>query len=183
MLKEKLPVISSVEKGLEERKSKLYIVNGTTARKEEIADIVKGGCDNLVKALSRPKADRNDLEQFKQRTAEYYAQCMGAGRIPTMEGLAVSLGIGRSCLYNWINDTRYPKVAEFLDIVRDSFAGISAEAAMHGKINPVTWIFYSKNMYGYVDKAELTVAPVNPLGNTQDPSLIQTRLTRGVADD
>jgi hypothetical protein len=186
MSKEKLtnPVNSSVEKALEpQRKNKLYTVNGTTAKKEDIAAIVKGGCDNLFKALSRPKASRDNLDQIKERTAEYYMSCMESGRIPTMEGLAVALGIGRKTLYEWISQPTYPNVVEFLTIVRDSFAGISAEAAMGNKINPVTWIFYSKNMYGYVDKTELTVAPANPLGDTKDPAEIQARLMEGIAEE
>jgi hypothetical protein len=186
MSKEKLtnPVNSSVEKALEpQRKNKLYTVNGTTAKKEDIAAIVKGGCDNLFRALNRPKASRDNLNQIKERTAEYYMSCMESGRIPTMEGLAVALGIGRATLYKWINETEYPAITEFLTIVRDSFAGISAEAAMGNKINPVTWIFYSKNMYGYVDKTELTVAPANPLGDTKDPAEIQARLMEGIAEE
>lgn len=176
---------SSVEKAMKPSRAenKLYRIDGKLTKKEDISSIVRDGCEILTTAMNRPRTNREDLGEIKSRTFEYYEKCANEGRIPTMEGLAVALGIRRSTLYNWIGETKYLDVCEFLSIVRDSFAGISAQAAMDQKINPVTWIFYSKNMYGYTDKTELTVTPANPLGETKNPEEIRARLMEGVADD
>jgi hypothetical protein len=47
---------------------------------------------------------------------------------------------------------------------------------LNGKINPVSGIFLSKNLfYGYSDKQEVVLTPNNPLGETRDPKEIEAK--------
>jgi hypothetical protein len=175
---------SATEKAIDQnKKNKLYKVDGRETKREDIAAIVQAGCENLIVGMTRPKVNRNNLEEVQERTIEYLKRCIEAGRMPTMEGWAVFMGIGRTALFNWINDQSIPQTRDFLVRVRDSFAAMNAEAALDRKIDAVTWIFYSKNFYGMVDKSEVVLEPINPLDSLKDPSDIQKRLAEGIAED
>jgi hypothetical protein len=48
--------------------------------------------------------------------------------------------------------------------------------ATTGKINPVTYIFLTKNNHGYKDQSEINVNIDTPLGDTVNPDTIAARL-------
>jgi len=52
-----------------------------------------------------------------------------------------------------------------------------------GKLNPVTYIFRSKNYYGMKDQQEHVITPNNPLGDATSPEEIKKRLDEGIPED
>jgi hypothetical protein len=52
-----------------------------------------------------------------------------------------------------------------------------------GKLNPVTYIFRSKNYYGMKDQQEHVITPNNPLGDAASPEEIRRRLNEGIPED
>lgn len=46
----------------------------------------------------------------------------------------------------------------------------------NGKINPANAIFLSKNLFGYRDTQDVVVTPKNPLGDSPDEKLLESRI-------
>jgi hypothetical protein len=56
---------------------------------------------------------------------------------------------------------------------KDLIAAYDANLVAEGKLNPVTYIFRSKNYYGMKDQQEHVITPNNPLGDAASPEEIR----------
>ena len=79
--------------------------------------IVMDALENLNQAISYPKCAYGDLATAKQRTQEYFLSCAERQFVPTMEGWAIALGIGRKALYKWLNNENVRCNKEFNEFV------------------------------------------------------------------
>ena len=77
---------------------------------------------DLMEASGRPQVKKNDLEAIRERTMEYIQNRIQERRLPTVEGWAVSMGITRDRLYDWLNDQKVPEVYAFLRQVHEAFS-------------------------------------------------------------
>lgn len=146
----------------------------TPEKAEQIANIVRSGITELQQATALPRIEKGDLQGIMERTFAYMERKAYEERLPNMEGLAVVLGISRNTLMDWRNDVKDQKVHRFLVAVTEQFSSMWAESTQSGLINPVAWIFYAKNHYGYVDKKEVDVS-AKPVQEIQDESSIRNK--------
>lgn len=144
------------------------------AKKDEIRDIIHSGFNELLLASSKGPVTIDDVEEMQRRTIEYVTRREAQQRLPTVEGLAVAFGIDRRILYFWKDDMKHPKTHEFLQRVVDAFSDMAASAALNGSAPVVSWIFYAKNHYGYVEKSE-TVLTAKVEDAQRDPEEIRKR--------
>ncbi len=177
---------SSVEKTLsdEKRRRGNWLYDPNSPEKEKaISMIVSDGFQNLKETFSREPVRKGDLSEIIHRTEKFIENRIQAGRLPTVEGWAVALGVDRSTVFRWIRDSSDYKVHSYMKVVREYFSDVAASAAISGQINPVPWIFYSKNMYEYADKTEVVLSPANPIEPPRDPEEIAKRYALGVSVD
>lgn len=116
-----------------------------------------------------PDIDITQVDQVQNRIKEYFAIEAKWGFKPTMAGLANSLGLNRTTLWqirtgNFGNTrgkvTALPiavtncikKAYEFMEQNWEDYM-------QNGKINPVAGIFLGKNNYGYRDQVEHVITP------------------------
>ena len=141
--------------------------------------IVMDALENLSQAIFYPKCAYGDLATAKQRTHEYFLSCAERQLVPTMEGWAIALGVGRRVLYKWFNGENVhqsKEFNEFLAMTRDAIMSVMSQSAFNKNVDTVWSIFYGKNFYGMSDRTEITVAPpANPLGDTASPAELEQK--------
>lgn len=118
--------------------------------------------------LKMPKVSGSDTEAVEERIEEYFSICSKYDALPTVEGLSLALGVSRSTLWEWGRGNNCTRgTAEAVQRAKTLLSALDAELAVRGKIQPVAYIFRSKNYYGLSDKVEIS-AP----SNTFDSSLL-----------
>lgn len=127
-------------------------------KKEEISRIV----GESVQFFGSPRV-RNNVE-LADRLNEYFDICWRTGQIPTVEDMALALGINRRTLRQWrIEVERDPERAELCTQAMEVLAAIDAKLVSEGKIPQVTYIFRAKNYFDMHDQTEmLMTAAVDP---------------------
>ena len=133
-------------------------------KKEEISRIV----GESVQYFGRRPSLSN--EEIADRLNDYFQQCYDTGQIPTMEDMALALGINRKILYNW--ETRVegnPERAALIQQAKEVLAAIDAKLVSEGKIPQVTYIFRAKNYFDMRDQQDVVVTPaVDPTNQAID---------------
>lgn len=141
--------------------------------------IVMDALENLNRAISYPKCAYGDLATAQLRTQEYFLSCAERQFVPTMEGWAIALGVGRRVLYKWFNGENVhqsKEFNEFLAMTRDAIMSVMSQSAFNKNVDTVWSIFYGKNFYGMSDRTEIMVAPpANPLGDTASPAELEQK--------
>ena len=141
--------------------------------------IVLDALENLNQATIRPKCVYGDLATAQQRTQEYLLSCVKRQFVPTVEGWAIALGIGRTALYKWINNENAhcnKEFNEFLVMTRDAIMGVMSQSAFNRNVDTVWAIFYGKNYFGMSDRTEVTVTPpANAFGDTTSPDELERK--------
>lgn len=119
-----------------------------------------------------PKSD----EECCDRLNEYFAQCTSTGQIPTVEDMALALGVTVSTLWDWENNRRQsPARADMIKKAKGIMQGIDAKLVAEGRIPQITYIFRAKNYYGMKDQQEVVLTPNNPLGDAEDTKQLQDK--------
>lgn len=136
-----------------------------------------------LKAL--PKVDMKNPEEVAQRVTVYFETCAEHDIKPGMASLALSFGLDRRSLWEYINgkmaknrevsDT-LKKASQILDTMMENYM-------QNGKINPVSGIFLMKNNFGYQDKQEVVVTPSGPLDGTKDTKALEAQYVDSVVDE
>lgn len=137
----------------------------------------------LLYWYSKPKAVTDD--EIAERLAEYFERTLGQGRLPTVEGMSLALGYSRETLWRWENGAEgsTPARRTLIKRAKELIAAYDANLVAEGKLNPVTYIFRSKNYYGMKDQQEHVITPNNPLGDASSPEEIKKRLEEGIPED
>jgi len=107
-----------------------------------------------------PKVHSDD--ELMDRFNGYFEKCISDGIIPTVEGLYMSSGYTISYMKDidtgiergFSNNTR-AIIKKAKDIVQE----YDAQMVNQGKLNPIPYIFRSKNYYGMSDRTEIQVSP------------------------
>lgn len=105
----------------------------------------------------------------------FFERCVEFRLYPTKRGMAMSLGTDYRTLVDWENGSRGTQYAQILKNAGESIAEFDDQAALDGHINPILFIFRSKNYHGMRDVQDIVVTPNNPLGETQDPATLQQK--------
>ena len=113
--------------------------------------------NEMMEYFNAPKVKTD--EEFIERTEQYFYRCAKKGIRPTWEEFALSLGTTRATLWDW-ETGRYPKIsAELVKMAKEFLSTYDARAVSEGKLNPVAYIFRSKNYYGLKDQQEHILTP------------------------
>ncbi len=124
-------------------------------------------------------------EELCERINYFFSECEKTQQLPTIEKMCLAIGYDRTTIFDWESGRRGGFSSITADIIKKAkhiLAGIDAELAQEGKIQPVVYMFRSKNFYGMADKQELVVTPNNPLGDSADPSTIAQKYAELPAD-
>ena len=121
-----------------------------TEKAEEISRIVS----ESVQYFNRKRPENN--EELIDRLNEYFRECIVKGQIPTVEDMALSLGVTRQILYNWETRGDNYERMEIVKKAKEVLAGIDAKLVSEGKIPQVTYIFRAKNYFGMRDQTQIS---------------------------
>ena len=141
----------------------------------------------LLHIYNLPKINLDSDQEVEDRINYYFDYCMQEGLKPTVEGLALALGITRQAIHDWETGRRRgassSRRADMVKKAKDYIAFLMSDAALDGKVNPVVWIFYAKNYFGMTDKQEIEVKGPNPLGDTLTPEDIAKQIPQDIPID
>lgn len=138
-----------------------------TGSEKDLSDIIRANAKYFT--VKPPVSD----EETAERIADMFQDCVENHSMPTVEKLALCLGITRFDLYVWEN--RGDKGIERSHIIKaakEIIAAIDAEAVAQGKLNTVAYIFRAKNYYGLSDNVTIEHKAATPLGDSQDQSML-----------
>lgn len=141
-----------------------YDANQTQlAKATTISEIVAGTSKLLEKCSVR--TNLYDTAVVKQVASEYLNSCSDIGVIPSMEGLAASLGVSRRWLYQFLTDHSDEESAKFLEQFRTTSTAIRIAAADRGAADATISIFLLLNSsMGYTNDHRIElVQQTNPL--------------------
>lgn len=168
------------EVALEAAQSKLYRIRdkekksypeiSAQQKHDIIASAVAQHRAALHKNSLRRRIDLRDASAVETEISEYLQDCEKYGQIPTVLGLAVSMGFSRNNIYMFLINHPDTESAMLLDAFRSASASIIAQASLSRTTDNATSIFLLKNSgQGLSDKTELEV--------TRGPDPTQRRLT------
>lgn len=132
---------------------------------------------HALTTLNMPPIDISDSKQVENRLQWYFAHCADNDMKPTVNGMCNALGIHRDTLATWRTGEYRSNTHQ--GIIQKAYRLLEElweDYMLNGKINPVSGIFLSKNLfYGYSDKQEVVLTPNNPLGEARDPKEIEAK--------
>ena len=132
----------------------------------------------------RGKVDLHDTGRVKEITADYLTRCRDDGAIPTVMGLAASLGISRRWLNMFMSENPGHATTAFLDIYKELSADAIAQAGLGRFISETLSIFILKNCNGWADRIEIEATPnTQPLGDSVDRAALEQRISGSVVVD
>ena len=167
-----------VEAGTEQkRQSKLYKAESAQFVDERLSALV-----GKTAAEAKP-VSLADTELVKERTILYLKACEASSSFPSVAGLARSMGLSRQALYDCVWRRSPPSTAEWLELCRDSFSDILAEASLRNDCNNITAIFLQKALYGLHETIEVVAKAEEPLGTTPDQRVLEERIAGSVVVD
>jgi DNA-binding XRE family transcriptional regulator len=133
------------------------------------------------------KINLDSDDEVEERISDYFNYCIAEALRPTVEGLAMALGIDRRTLWTWETGSYRAKLDNTrLDIIKkakDYIAFLMSDMVMDNKINAITWIFYAKNYFGMKDTQDLVITPNNALQPTMSMEEIAEKVKTDVVID
>ena len=107
---------------------------------------------NIMTIASMPKCYTED--EFVTRFNDYFNFCVEQEVKPTVESFALAFGVTTATIRNWESGEYGSFKKDLVKRGKTIMQAFLTNAVMEGSVNPVTYIFYSKNYYGMVDKVE-----------------------------
>ena len=141
--------------------------------------------NNSLRLAALPQININDPDELQKRVLEYFQICAEDNIKPSVVGLAVSMGVDRRKIWDYVNEVRpinpqsrgvLKKAYELLDLNMNNLM-------LNGKINPVSGIFLMKNHYGYRDQQDVVVAKDNLLGDATDNKALEEKYMKSIPCD
>lgn len=164
-------IAETVQKKKDNRLSPTSVEKHLTATNAEI----KESLSNIL-YWRKHEAVKTD-EECAERLDEFFTRMNETGEIPTVEKMALALGVSRQAVWQWETGLYgTPERQKMIKKAKEILAALDAELVSRGKIPQVTYIFRAKNFYGMRDQAEVVITPNNPLGSETSAEEIQKRL-------
>lgn len=132
--------------------------------------------DTLV-AYSQTKVKSD--EELVERLRYYFAYCAENDIIPTIEEMFMFTGYDIESVRNWETGRARgfsPETNGIIKKAKNFLSVFDAKMVVTGKLNPVVYIFRSKNYYGMSDQQTITVAPAKSLGDGLTEQEVAERL-------
>lgn len=166
---------------LAEQKSKskgshLYKAETSALNEESISDVVSRAADELTAvAEGRQRISLTDTPTLKAISLQYVKACAAAGTLPTMTGLARSLGCTLRATEDFRARNPNTESGKWLQMFHDTCSECLETSAMRGAVNTIMAIFISKARYGLKEGNELVIKANDPLGAKVSPEEIASR--------
>lgn len=158
-------------------RSKIYKELSDEHKAEVIGEDVRRKAETLRN--QRNKVDLSNLQEVRERAQAYLDACAEAGTIPNVLGLsAYGFGCSRQWLNEYLRTHPNSQSAEYINLLKDSFADILVNASLGRAADPTMGIFVLKNCAGFRDRFEIEPVRENPdpLGDTIDPEELRRRI-------
>lgn len=145
---------------------------------EKRAFVAKAIENNLVFFNVGIKNKVSNDEELCERLNWFFYECARTQQVPNVEKMANALGYHRNTLLDWESGkikgfTQY--TGQIVKQAKQILASIDAELAQEGKIQPVVYLFRSKNFYGMSDTQEVVVTPNQPQLSADDFATIEAK--------
>lgn len=124
------------------------------------------------------KTRPTNTTELINRIDQFFYKCNEYSTFPTVEKMCLSLGISRQTVWDWVSGRTQctmirqmpgdPTAADILTSAKDFISSNDADLVSAGKIPVVSYIFRSKQFYGFTDRQEVVVTPQD---NNIRPSL------------
>lgn len=122
-------------------------------------------------------------KELLDRIDYYFEQCMLDCIRPTVETMSLAIGYSRISTWNWKNGIKCDSERQqIIQAAYDTIAAFDADMVSNGAMNPIVYIFRSKNFYDMRDQTDLVVTPNNPLGDVVSVEEIEEKY-RELPDD
>jgi len=145
------------------------IDNGASSQ-SEISEML----NSVLRWYKMPKVQSD--EECGERLELFFNSIMQAGELPSVEKMALALGVTRESVRNWENGIKCSAVrTDMIRRAKEILAAMDAELVSRNKIPQVTYIFRAKNFFGMKDQTDVIVTPNNPLGEAQSADDIAAR--------
>ena len=104
------------------------------------------------------------IEDLEKELSDYFDTCNNYNIMPTVTNCALWLGCDRDTIYNHANNPTSPYFGVMKNLITYLHDKMQA-GTLSGDINPVTYIFLSKNYYGMRDDKNIQVSATNSQGS------------------
>lgn len=170
-----------VEAAGEKRKqSKLYRAESAEFVDGRIKALISKTAAELAEVATTEPVSLKDTEKVKERTMLYLMACQNAACVPTIVGLATSMGLSRQAIYDCIWSQSPLYTAKWLELCKDAFSNLLTEAALRGETEKITSIFVQKAVYGLKESIEIIAKNNSPLGPPVDPEELERRINANI---
>ena len=128
--------------------------------------LIRNSLENAMQWFNVPTV-KNDEEAI-QRLDEYTKGCINRGLRPTVEGMALCFGTTRQSMWEWETGRKQgPISADVIKKAKEMIAAFDADMVAQNKLNPVAYIFRSKNYYGMKDQQDIVITPKQEVDSEQ----------------
>lgn len=104
-------------------------------------------------------------EELADRIEFYFNSTAERGIRPVWEEMCLAIGYEPNTVKEWQNGLHCSATRSgIIKAANLVMASYDARLAIHGKMNPVPYIFRAKNYYGLTDEQQVVITPNNPLG-------------------
>ena len=173
-----------IESSRQQRQSsKLYKAQSAEFSEMRISELISRTAAQLADAATKEPVSLTDTDEVKRRTILYLKACEAAACFPSINGLALSMGLTRQALYDVIWRHNPAATADWLELCRDSFSDILADASLKNNCNNITAIFLQKALYGLRETVEIVAKTENPIGDEISQDVLTERIMGSVVDD
>ena len=137
---------------------------------------------HAMRLAKLPPIDMDNADEVAERCEQYFEMAREDNSKPSLAALALALGYDRVSLYRIVNGLQ-GKSTEVCNVLKRAVQMLDVllnDYMQNGKINPVSGIFLMTNTLNYQQRAEVTVAPAQPLGEGRDPDELRRRYLESV---
>lgn len=111
-----------------------------------------------------PPVSKSDVEQIQERVGQYFRFCEEQDLKPSVEGLALALGVTRQTLWNWEQDLN-SQAGQIVSRAKLLINALLTNFTLNGKISFSYTIWLQKNHFGYSDTKTVELVPKSDSSN------------------
>lgn len=143
---------------------------------KEFNQVMEKRIFNSSGVTGRPWAFQS-VEKLQEDITDYLTLCRDTNIMPTIVSLALYLGVDVSTIDEHANNSNSPFSQVFKNL-KQYLHNLMQSGTLAGDINPVAYIFLSKNYFGMRDDKNITVTPTNnqTVNSTETMEAIQKQI-------
>jgi hypothetical protein len=101
-----------------------------------------------------PPVSKRDPDAVRERLTYYFQACQNFEIFPSIESMALCLGVSRQSLLKWSNDST-SQTGQLIIRAKELVSAALSQGSLSGTIPFVYGIFQQKANFGYSDKTEV----------------------------